>query len=342
MAKLHGREYTRKQLLQYAGNPSNFAGITKMAYDEGKAKGVGALQVKTGSGLEFTLLPDKCLDIFTLSYRGITLSQQAKNSLTGPTYGQAVPGQFAKSVSGGMLFTAGLLNVGPESVEDDGTFHQTHGDIGVTPAENLCSSARWEGDEYIITAQGRMRESALFKHNLTLTRTITTKMGSNELEINDSLENDSLHNEEFCILYHFNFGFPFLTENTRLILPENDCTPRTPEALAGLADAEKMMLPDKHFFEHVFIRKPINKDGHATVRVENDELGIGAYISYELEHLPILSQWKSMRAGDYALGIEPCNTYLNGRQAERVNATIARIDGGKKIDFKLKLGVYDL
>ena len=159
MAKLLGREYTKKELLMYSGNFSNFAGITKTEYSEGKAKGVSSLEVKTGSGLEFSLLPDKCLDIFALRYKGVTLSQQAKNGLTGPLYGQGTPGHFSRSVSGGMLFTAGLLNAGPESTEDDGTFHQVHGNIGVTPAENLCAAARWDGDEYIIEASGTMRTS---------------------------------------------------------------------------------------------------------------------------------------------------------------------------------------
>jgi hypothetical protein len=343
MIKLFGREYTKKELLMYSGNFSNFAGITKTEFSEGKMKGVSALEVKTGSGLEYTLIPDKCLDIFALRYKGVTLSQQAKNGLTGPLYGQGVPGQFPRTVSGGMMFTSGLLNAGPESVEEDGTFHQTHGNIGVTPAENLCASARWDGDDYVIEASGTMRESALFKHNLMLTRHITTKLGANELCIQDTLENLTGNAEEFCLLYHFNFGFPFLTEALKLKFPKNKCIPRTPEARDGLALADTITRPEHDFFEHVFFRElEADENGICRVEVENPELGIGAYIAYEQKNLPVLCEWKSMRASDYTLGIEPANMYIMGRKEERINGTIKRIKGYEKLEFNLKFGVYDL
>ncbi len=343
MATLFGRNYTRKELLRYSGNLSNIAGVTPMLYDGGKAKGASALEFRTGSGLEFTALPDKCLDIHALRYKGVTLSQQSKNGLTHPLYGQPVPGQFSRTVSGGMLFTSGLLNAGPESVEDDGTFHQCHGNIGVTPAENLCAQSYWDGDEYRIEAKGTMRESALFQHNLMLTRTIRTALGENSLTITDELENIGFTAEEFCVLYHFNFGFPFLCEDLKLLFPENECIPRTPEAKEGLALADTIIPPEDHFFEHVFFRKlKAAEDGWCTVRAENPRLGIGAAISYEQENLPNLCEWKSMRSGDYALGIEPANMFIMGRRAERVNASLQRIKPFEKLVYRLKLSFYDL
>ncbi len=49
-----------------------------------------------------------------------------------------------------------------------------------------------------------------------------------------------------------------------------------------------------------------------------------------------------MRSGDYALGIEPANMYIMGRQAERVNGTLPRIAPFEKLTFRLKLSFYDL
>ena len=343
MAKLFGKTYTRKEFTRYSGNPSNFAGITPMVYDDGKAKGTSALEVRTGSGLEFTLLPDKCLDIPVLRYKGVTISQQAKNGLTNPLYGQPVPGEFSRTVSGGMLFTSGVLNAGPESIEADGTFHQCHGNIGVTPAENLCARAYWDGDEYKIEASGSMRESALFKHNLRLTRKVETALGENSLLITDELENLGFTSEEFCMLYHFNFGFPFLCEDLKLIFPENNCIPRTPEAAEGLDQADKIIHPEDDFFEHVFFREVTpDEDGWCTIKAENPHLGIGAAISYEKALLPVLCEWKSMRSGDYALGIEPANMFIMGRQAERLNGSLQRIGSFEKLTFRLKLSFYDL
>lgn len=343
MAKLFGREYTRNEFLMYSGNPSNFAGVTPVEYADGKAKGTKALIFRTGSGFEFTVTPDKCLDIRSLRYRGVTLSQQSKNGLTGNVWGQPIPGNFSSSVSGGMLFTSGLLNAGPESTEADGTFHQCHGNIGITPAENLCARAYWEGDEYLLEASGTMRESGLFRQNLMLTRRITTRLGSDELEICDTLENLSGIPEEFCLLYHFNFGFPFLSEALRVNFGANECQPRTPQAAAGLAESEKMIHPEHDFFEHVFFRKMVpDAEGICHVTAENPALGIGAEISYEAENLPNLCQWKSMRAGDYALGIEPANMYIMGRAAERENGTLPVLGAYEKKTYRLKVRAYTL
>lgn len=343
MAKLFGREYTKNEFLMYSGNPSNFAGVTPIEYSDGKARGTRAIEFRTGTGFEFTVLPDKCLDIYSLRYRGITLSQQAKNGLTGNLWGQAIPGNFSSSVSGGMLFTAGLLNAGPASTDTDGTYHQCHGNIGITPAENLCSRAYWDGDEYKLEVSGTMRESGLFKQNLMLSRKITTCLGSDELLIEDTLENLSAIPEEFCILYHFNYGFPFLCEDLKLDFGENECQPRTPQAAAGLAEAAKMIHPEHDFFEHVFFRKMVpDENGIARVIAENEKLGVGAEISYETENLPNLCQWKSMRAGDYSLGIEPANMYIMGRAEERENGTLPVINGYEKKIFRLKIKVYTL
>ncbi len=344
MAKLNNREYTRQQLLRYAGNLSSVAGVTPIEYTQGKSRGVRAFEVRTGGGLEFTVTQDKCMDIHTLRYRGVTLSQQSKNSLTAPEYGQPIKGDFSSSVSGGMLFTSGLRNSGPDCVDTDGSYHPTHGRIGATPAENVCAEARWEGDEYVIEISGSMRESALFGHNLLLTRRISTKLGSNELHIHDTIDNLSPLPEEFCILYHFNYGFPFLSEDLRLTFPENRLVPRTPQAAAGADEAEKIIAPEDDFFEHVFFREDMaaDDDGWCTVLAENPVLGIGSYISYEKKNLPLLMEWKSMLSGDYSLGIEPANMYIMGRKEERENGTLPIIPGFGRIEFNLKVGAFDL
>jgi hypothetical protein len=78
------------------------------------------------------------------------------------------------------------------------------------------------------------------------------------------------------------------------------------------------------------------------VKLENEELGIGLYIEYDKENLPNLTQWKSMKSGDYALGIEPCNCFVKGRKEERENGTLKTIAAFSKLEFKLKIGFYGI
>ena len=343
MPKINGIQYSREDFLRHLGNFSHVAGITPLTFDSGRARGTRLLRVATGSGLEFDLLPDRCLDILALRYRGITLSQMAKNGPTAPASGLPAPGFFPAAISGGMMFTGGLLNAGGDCVDAEGRFHTAHGNIGLAPAEELTAGGTWEGDEYIMRITGRMRESRLFHENLTLTRTVTTRLGSDEIELYDVVENLDSEPVEYAILYHCNFGFPFLSPELCLKFTENRITPRTPEATAGLAAADRISEPVDDFFEHVFFRDmQADPDGFVTVRAENPTLGIAAEIRYEQKNLPCFVQWKSMRSGDYALGLEPSNTILRGRAAEHEAGALPTLPGFGRVEFRLKFSFSEL
>ena len=63
MAKVFGREYTRDELLRRIGDISQVGGVNSVILDDGSARGVRAAEFKTGSGLNFTVLLDRGLDI---------------------------------------------------------------------------------------------------------------------------------------------------------------------------------------------------------------------------------------------------------------------------------------
>lgn len=342
MAKLNGISYSRAELLRRAQNLSQLAGVREGAYGGGRADGLRFYEVKTGGGLAYTVLPGRCLDIAALSYRGVNISFLCKNGLIKPEYGVPAPGAFPGYLTGGMLFTCGLLNTGTECTDTDGSFHPAHGRIGITPAEQACGRAFWQGDDYVLECSGLMRESRLFGDCLTLSRTITSKLGENTVEICDTLENLSCEDTEFAVLYHFNFGFPFLSEDLSVRFPECKVTPRTEHARAGLSEATVMTPPVDGLEEQCYFREPKGENGWVSVTLENAGLGVGARLRYERENLPVLVQWKSMRSGDYALGIEPSNGYLNGRPNERTGGTLKRIGAGQSLSFRLSIECYDL
>ena len=53
--------------------------------------------------------------------------------------------------------------------------------------------------------------------------------------------------------------------------------------------------------------------------------------------LPLLSQWRSMGSGDYVLGLEPCNTTLQGRHTERENGTARILKAFESMTNKVKI-----
>jgi hypothetical protein len=343
MAKILGKEINKEELQRYLGYYAHIAGVNRKKNGEGKTKGAEILDFKTGSGLEFSVALDKCMDILTLSYKGVMLSQMMKNGPTSNFSGLPIKGHFTKAVNGGMMYTCGLLNVGSDWTDDDGIYHPFHGQIGFTPAENIGIKTGWKNEDYILEATGLMRETALFGDNLTLSRKIRTSMGSNELEINDVVENNRPQDAQFNILYHVNYGFPFLTENAAVSFPEGQITPLTPESEKALNECDQVSKPVDGGSDQVFLRELTEKaTGYCTIKVENKDLGIGSYLSYEKKSLPNFLQWKSMVSGDYALGFLPTNSSCAGRKVDIEKGTICTLKAFEKAEFKVKIGVYDL
>jgi hypothetical protein len=52
-----------------------------------------------------------------------------------------------------------------------------------------------------------------------------------------------------------------------------------------------------------------------------------------------MTQWKNMGMGEYVCGIEPCNSRVGGRKAERENGTLKFIEPGRSEEFRLEFKV---
>jgi hypothetical protein len=252
--------------------------------------------------------------------------------------------ESGRYMGGGMMFTAGLYNAGYPNEDADGEYHPIHGRVSLVPAQDTYVKQGFADDgSYVMECGGTMIENGAGGKSLSLTRKITTEAGKSEILLEDTLENLTARETQYMILYHSNFGWPMLDEGLRCIFPKAKITPRTPQAEAGLADAEKITAPVDGFFEHCFFREAEpDENGWATHKIENDKIGVGAYISQDLSTLPILLQWKSMAPGGYALGLEPTNNYINGRSAAIADGTIPKIGPYGKIKFSIKIGFYDL
>ena len=67
--------------------------------------------------------------------------------------------------------------------------------------------------------------------------------------------------------------------------------------------------------------------------------GIGIWMRFKKDTLPLLTQWKHMGMGEYVCGIEPCNSPVGGRKTERENGNLKFIEPGESVDFKLEFNV---
>lgn len=338
------RQLSRRELIKYTGNISQIAGIEHLCYTNGAAQGMDLFRVRNGSGLEFCLTPGKCMDISQLSYKGINISGLTKNGIRSSSLCTPAVNEFDNYFSAGMLLTCGLLNTGDDCTEN-GIYQPIHGRIGITPAEQSYSKCYWQGDDYILEAGGAVRESRAAAHNLLLTRVVKTSIWSSELEITDTIENLDSEPEFILLLYHFNFGFPFLTPDIKILIKEEmgSVAPRNEDAARCIGSWDKITQPQDNEPENCFFHFPIpDTQGVCRAGLENRELGIGAYITFEHEYLPVLTQWKSVRSGDYILGIEPGNSLLQGRVKSRKSNAGRNLEGFGSFSHTIRLGFYDL
>ena len=144
------------------------------------------------------------------------------------------------------------------------------------------------------------------------------------------------------LLYHMNFGYPFLTPDLQMKLPEGTATtPRTEEAAKGLGQERTFQEPADGKEEQVYFHQVPADQGLGRVELYNPGLGFGAEVTWTKDTLPVLAQWKCMRSGEYVLGIEPTNSYIMGRSAERENGTIGMLQPFETRRMQVTMRFFD-
>ena len=312
------KKLNKEEILKKVGSMQQVAHVRPIQFEEGRAKGMSGYDIKNGD-MRFQVLADKCLDIADFSYKGVNLSFMAKQGLIGRMDYDTHGLEGARSIMGGLLFTCGLENIcGPS--EDEGVLYPLHGRIRSAPAQHCSSNEYWEGDVFKLGVFGEMREAELFGKNLKLTRTIETHYGEKAVILTDRIENEGFVPEPMMVMYHFNLGYPLLDEGATVILPTKQVIPRDESArkneeLWNVGEAPKVKEPERVYLHDL----ACDSEGNTFAALVNMDLKLGVKISYNKKHLPRFVQWKSLASGDYAMGLEPANSGVNGRGAEKEN-----------------------
>lgn len=324
-------------MLRYVGDLSQLFGIKEYTLTGGKAKGVKAFDVKNGSGLEFTVLADRCLDIAGLSFRGINCGFIGNSGIVAPEYYNENGIGFLRSFHGGFLTTCGLRNVG-SPCDEKGESFGLHGRISNTPAEEICATTEWIDDSPVITVSGKMREARLFGENLILKRNIICKYGENKITIQNTVENCGFNPEALMLLFHFNMGHPLLDEDTILVTPTEKLMPRDQEAVKGEAIYNQCQQPTAGYSEQVFYHDlASDRNGEICAALMNKKPELGVAIRFNKNQLFNFTQWKQMGEGEYVMGMEPGNCYVGGR-VDPANAEILEYLGpGETRNFDLTI-----
>ncbi|MBO5407943.1 MAG: aldose 1-epimerase family protein [Clostridia bacterium] len=332
--------------LNKIGDMAQVAGLRRYEFTEGKAKGVEAVEIHTGSGLELTVLPGRGMDIAWISYRGIPISYLSKTGVVSPAYYESNGMNWLHNFFAGGLTTCGLLNVGgPEEVEHPVIGKRSyglHGRISNAAAEQVSLFEDYVDGEYQMKVSGVVKEGVLHGESLTLRREIETAFGKSEFTIRDTVTNRGAKDQDIMLLYHINLGYPLLDEGARVECDAKEIIGQSEEAIAELSDALKMTNPVQDIAERCYaVDLNPDHDGNVSVKLVNDNLGLGVQLSYQKEQLPFLNEWKMLNTKEYVVGLEPCTALPQGTQKAKETGSIITLAPGESRVFEITYKILD-
>ncbi|MCL2104117.1 MAG: aldose 1-epimerase family protein [Kiritimatiellaeota bacterium] len=322
-----------RQVLDYVGNIEQLAYARAAELTDGAGRGNRIIDVCNGSGLSFTVCPDRGLDIVEASYNGVPVAYRTCSGHHSRLAYESGGIHWLRTWPGGLLTTCGLRSAG----NPNGEFG-LHGRVSCAAAEDVGVSREWAGGEYQIRVRGVLREARIFGENLRMTRTLSTAFGTNAIDIHDEITNLAGTPDYVQLVYHCNFGYPLVSPDVRIMAPKHPVVPRTPEAEKGLATWDVMPPPKKGAPEQCFFHTlPAGKNHLASMSLVNETLKMKMTIAYDTRTLPRLAEWKAFDTGAYVIGLEPTNTWLKGRAEEIADGTAQKIRAGETLSFKVRI-----
>ena len=340
-------EPSRAHCMAHYGNMSQLARLKRYTLSDGKAAGVEAVDVETGSGLNFTVLPGRGMDIAWAGYRGVPVAYLSKAGITAPGYHDPREMQWLKSFFAGLVTTCGMANAGPPCRDTVPVLGEIpfglHGDVSNTGADNVCTREEWLQDgRYRLTVSGRMQEGRLHGEHLQLRREITAYLGEKRLFLHDIYSNEGDTPQPLLFFYHINIGHPVLSAGARFLAPARRISADTEVSRSGLDRYDIYDAPADGYLEQQFFHELIpNREGQTVAALINDSLELGVYIRFPMRQLPKFSQWKVCRKGEYVHAFEPGNCYPAGRDALGKSGALEILSPMEKREEDLEIGILD-
>ena len=328
------------ELRKKCGDLSALCGIKDYVFNDGPARGVRAFDLKNGRGIEMTVLADRGMDIPFLSFKGHNIGLTSKVGVRSPYLFQENGALgFLRQFYAGMLTTCGLTYAGAAG-EDGGRELGLHGPFDNIPAAKVSAWQDYEGDDKVLRVAGEIREADLFGPNMVMHRHLTLDTEKNELHIHDIVENQGYSTSPLMLIYHINFGYPMLDAGARTYFSTTEVTPRTDFAEEGMHNYDVMEEPGIERDEQCYYHTG-HGEGEAFAMIHNEKLGIAAMVRYDKAVFPLLCEWKCMRAGDYALGLEPTTSGVVNRAEARENGMLTYLAPGETREFNVTIELTD-
>lgn len=355
MVRLNGEDLTRTEVARRSGALGAFGGVRLMELADGLERGIRMLEFRTGSGLRFTVLVDRAMDICEVEYKGMSIGWHGPSGLRHAglhEYDSEDGFSWGRSFTG-FLVTCGLDHIGgPEEVPADNynypgiatNRHGLHGRISTIPGKLTGYGARWEGDRCILWATGEVRQATTFGAQLTLERRIEVDLDGCEIRLSDLVVNTGFLPTPHMFFYHINIGAPLLAEGSRYLAPITDVVWAAHEARLAAQGVGYQCMPGPvdGFAEQVWQHEAAaDAAGEVPVALVNDRLALGIEVTTRKDQLPCLYEWQHFQAGGYALGIEPASHHALGDLAARARGEMIWLQGQDSRRYDSRFTILD-
>ncbi|MEM2843731.1 MAG: aldose 1-epimerase family protein [Candidatus Bathyarchaeia archaeon] len=217
-----------------------------------------------------------------------------------------------------------------------------HGKIANIPASIVKAKVGLK-PPYELGVTGVVYESSMCGSNLKMETENTTTLGSNSLKIVDEVKNLRSISDEMQILYHCNFGPPFLEYGSHFIAPIREVAPRDSRASEGIKEFDIFGPPESGFIEQVYFLKLIgDSNGNTLVMLTNKDEAKAVSISFSINELPYFTIWKNTNSLDegYVVGLEPGTSYPNPKAFERAQNRVIKLNPKEKRKFELNISIH--
>ncbi len=356
MVDLFGRSMSRRDVAAHCGALSQFAGVRLMTLGDGVERGVRMLEFRTGTGLRFTVLVDRALDIADCEHNGRAIGWNSPAGFRHPglhEYEGEGGLAWLRSFSG-LVVTCGLDHT--LFMDDDDASHYVygpretvssslHGRVGTIPARLTGYGERWDGDDCTLWCEGVVQQSTVFGEDLHLIRRIEAKVGGDEIHLHDRVVNHGFYRTPHMYCYHINVGHPVLADGSRYLAPIAE----TVWAAHAGADYRKqgvgyrtLPAPQMNFHEQVWQHEMVaDAAGSVPVALVNDVAGLGIEVVTRKDQFPCQYQWQNLQSGQYALGIEPSTNHVLGKPFARERGELIWLEHGDARTYDTVFRILD-
>jgi hypothetical protein len=345
LVKIYGDELTATELRQRTGDTAAIGGIRQVVLDNGVERGVRVVELRTSAGLQLDVLVDRALDLGAATLGGVPFGWRSGNGFRHPGLHENNDENglsWLRSLDG-LLVSAGLDHTLFGDETDASTYgyppkqtvqHGLHGRLAGIPGRLLEARELWTGDECVLRVQGEVIQATSFGEHLRLTRTIEVDLNGTEIRLHDVVDNLGFERTPHMFLYHFNFGWPLVSEGTELVAAIARQRWASDSVSSQNTSYRVMSAPQRGFVEQVFEHELVpGADGRHRVALLTETGDSGVELSWDATSMPNFFEWQNLRDGQYAVGLEPSSHAVAGDNAARADGTMTWLEHGESVEY---------